>query len=421
MHIKAFCRDCLTPAPEGASRCSECKSPRILAHPELANLSVAHLDCDAFYAAVEKRDNPELRDKPLIVGGGKRGVVSTACYIARIHGVGSAQPMFKALKACPNAVVVKPDMKKYSRVGHQVREIMRTLTPLVEPISIDEAFLDLTGTERLHGSMPALTLARLVNQIEEEIGITASIGLSHNKFLAKVASDLEKPRGFSVIGREETLSFLERQPVSIIWGVGKALQKSLNRDGIHTVGQLQNMEKNDLMKRYGSMGSRLFHLSRGEDKRTIKPHGDAKSISSETTFNEDISSLDALSKHLWRLSETVSRRAKAAGHAGQTVVLKLKTSRFQIRTRNQRISEPTQLADVIYRTAHALLAKEADGTPYRLIGVGISQLKSAAIADPPDFLDPEATKRADAERAMDNLRDRFGRDAIEKGRGFSRS
>ncbi|MGI9372463.1 MAG: DNA polymerase IV [Hyphomicrobiales bacterium] len=418
---QAFCRDCLTPAQLNTARCSNCKSPRMLSHPELPNLSIAHLDCDAFYAAVEKRDNPELRDKPLIVGGGKRGVVSTACYIARIHGVGSAQPMFKALKACPQAVVVKPDMKKYSKVGRQVREIMRTLTPLVEPISIDEAFLDLTGTERLHGTMPALTLAKLVNHVEKEIGITASIGLSHNKFLAKVASDLEKPRGFSVIGREETLSFLANKPVSIIWGVGKALQKSLNRDGIHSVGQLQHMEKTDLMKRYGSMGSRLYHLSRGEDQRTIKPHGDAKSISSETTFNEDIVSLDALSKHLWRLSETVSRRAKASGHAGHTIVLKLKTTRFQIRTRNRRLSEPTQLADVIYRTAHGLLTKEADGTPYRLIGVGISQLKSEAVADPPDFLDPNATKRADAERAMDSLRERFGHQAIEKGRGFSRS
>src|SRR3990167_575943 len=187
---QGFCRDCFSPVPEGAERCPACRRPRLLFHPELHALSVAHMDCDAFYAAVEKRDNPELQDKPLIVGGGQRGVVSTCCYIARIRGVRSAMPMFKALAACPDAVVVKPDMRKYAAVARDVRTLMRDLTPLVEPVSIDEAFLDLSGTERLHHASPAVSMGRLAKRIEEEIGITVSVGLSHNKFLAKMASDL---------------------------------------------------------------------------------------------------------------------------------------------------------------------------------------------------------------------------------------
>ena len=419
--MTAFCRDCFTPSSGSETRCSGCGGRRILHHDELPHLSIAHLDCDAFYAAVEKRDNPELRDKPVIVGGGKRGVVSTACYIARIHGVGSAMPMFKALKACPEAVVIKPNMEKYSQVGREVRALMRDLTPQVEPLSIDEAFLDLTGTERLHVAIPALTLAKLAKRIEDQIEITVSIGLSHNKFLAKVASDLEKPRGFSVIGKAETRAFLAAQPVSIIWGVGKALKSALNRDGIRQVSDLQRLEKEQLMKRYGMMGSRLYHLSRGEDSRVINPLGEAKSISAETTFNSDISNVDELSRQLWRLAEKVSRRAKNSGVAGQTVVLKLKTARFKIRTRNRKLPEPTQLADVIYRTARPLLQKEATGIPFRLIGVGISQLCPEERADPPDLLDPAASQRAKAERAMDELREKFGSKAIEKGRSLRRN
>lgn len=207
---------------------SACGSPRLVRHAELYKLSLAHVDCDAFYASVEKRDNPELRDKPLIIGGGKRGVVSTACYIARIHGVRSAMPMFKALEACPEAVVVKPNMEKYAKVGREVRQLMLDLTPLVEPISIDEAFMDLGGTERLHRAPAAIVLARFAKRVEEEIGITISVGLSYCKYLAKVASDFEKPRGFSVIGEAEALDFLRNKPVSMIWG-GKILQRQTRK------------------------------------------------------------------------------------------------------------------------------------------------------------------------------------------------
>ncbi|MEM7427543.1 MAG: DNA polymerase IV [Pseudomonadota bacterium] len=416
--ITGFCRDCFTPVAQDDRRCPACRMPRLLRHDELHGLTIAHLDCDAFYAAIEKRDNPDLRDKPVIVGGGRRGVVSTACYIARIRGVGSAQPMFKALKACPDAVVIKPNMDKYSQVGRQVRDMMRDLTPAVEPLSIDEAFLDMTGTERLHHASAAITLARLARKIEDEIGISVSIGLSHNKFLAKLASDFDKPRGFSIIGRAETATFLAALPVSKIWGVGKAMQKTLSKDGIHTIAQLQVMEKPELMKRYGSMGSRLYHLSRGEDSRSVDSRGGAKSVSAETTFNEDISDFRELEKKLWRLAEKVSRRAKASGLAGGTVVLKLKTARFQILTRNRKLPEPTQLADVMFKEARPLLQKECDGTPFRLIGIGLSGLCSEELADPVSFLDPDAGKRASAERAMDALREKFGKESVGKGLGL---
>ena len=417
-HTNGYCRDCLAPVQTGDRRCPACRRPRILHHPELHKLSIAHLDCDAFYAAVEKRDNPELKDKPVIIGGGKRGVVSTACYIARTRGVGSAMPMFKALKACPDAVVVKPNMEKYSKVGHEIRAMMRDLTPLVEPISIDEAFLDLSGTHRLHHAPPALTMLRLVNKIETEIGITVSVGLSFNKFLAKIASDLDKPRGFSVIGEAEAMEFLADKPVSIIWGVGKAFNAKLKRDGITYVRHLRAYEESALMARYGSMGRRLWRLAHCQDDRSIKSHSVAKSISAETTFFDDITSPEELKAKLWPLCERVARRAKKSQVAGNTVTLKLKTADFKSRTRSRTLSNPTLLADVIYTTALPLLEPEADGTAFRLLGVGISSLTDADLADPADLLDPRATRRADAERAMDNVREKFGEAAIKKGRGF---
>ena len=418
LRLQGFCRDCFTILKDSGRRCRACGSPRLVAHAELGQLSIAHIDCDAFYAAVEKRDNPDLLDKPVIIGGGKRGVVSTACYIARIHGVRSAMPMFKALEACPQAVVIKPDMKKYARVGREVRERMLQLTPLVEPLSIDEAFLDLSGTERLHGASPALILARFARDIERDIGITVSVGLSYCKFLAKVASDLDKPRGFSVIGQEEAQEFLGPRPVTTIWGVGKAFAETLAHDGIKTIGQLQHMEKNDLMRRYGTMGVRLYHLARGEDDRRVEPHGEAKSVSSETTFNEDIASFEELVPILRRQSEKVSARLKKAGLAGRTVVLKLKTKDFRSRTRNRQLADPTQLADRIFQTGLDLLRREVDGTQFRLLGIGVSDLSDPSRADPPDLVDIQARKRALAESAIDRLRDKFGQSAVETGYTF---
>ncbi len=416
--IPGFCRDCLSEQSAVRTRCRACGSPRLVYHRELHALTLAHIDCDAFYASIEKRDNPELADKPVIVGGGKRGVVSTACYIARIHGVRSAMPMFKALEACPQAVVVRPNMEKYVRVGREIRGMMQDLTPLVQPLSIDEAFLELDGTQRLHHDPPARTLAKFAKRVEQEIGITISVGLSYCKFLAKVASDLQKPRGFSVIGREEALSFLEPRSVTTIWGVGKAFAATLESDGIRTIGQLQGMEEGDLMRRYGVIGQRLFRLSRGIDDRTVHPNEAAKSVTSETTFFEDISKYDDLVPILRDLAEKVSRRLKRSGIAGQTVVLKLKTADFKIRTRNRRLEDPTQLADRIFRTGLRLLEPETDGTKFRLIGIGVSDLGDAARADPPDLIDEHATRRAAAEAAMDKLREKFGNKTVETGYTF---
>jgi DNA polymerase-4 len=415
-----FCRDCLTVQRQAARRCESCGSPRLIGHPELYRLSLAHIDCDAFYASVEKRDNPELRDKPVIIGGGKRGVVSTACYIARIRGVRSAMPMFKALAACPEAVVIKPDMEKYVRVGREVRAMMSELTPLVEPLSIDEAFLDLAGTERLHGVPPALVLGRFALRVEKELGITVSVGLSYCKFLAKVASDYRKPRGFAVIGEAEALDFLAAQPVTMIWGVGKAFAATLEKDGINSIGQLQRMERGELMKRYGTMGDRLYYLSRGQDHRRVDAERETKSVSAETTFDTDLASLADLVPILRMLSERVSSRLKKSGIAGQTVVLKLRTQDFHIRTRNRRLGDPTRLADRIFQTGLDLLKKETDGTLYRLIGIGVSDLTGEEKADPPDLVDVQARKRAMAEGAIDRLRDRFGGTAVETGYTFGR-
>lgn len=413
------CRDCGTVAPNDSSRrCGACGSPRLLRHPELHTLAIAHVDCDAFYAAVEKRDAPDLRDRPVIVGGGKRGVVSACCYIARMYGIRSAMPMFKARKLCPEAVVIPPNMKKYVGVGREVRRLMLETTPLVEPISIDEAFLDLSGTEKLHGGSPAQTLVRFARRADQSLGVTVSVGLSYNKFLAKLASDLDKPRGFSVIGRGEALAFLAPRPVGTIWGVGPALQKSLARDGLTTVGQLRELPEEDLIRRYGSIGRRLSRFSRGQDDRNVEPDSPTKSISAETTFERDLGSQAALSKALWPLCETVSERLKAAELAGRGVTLKLKTADFKIRTRSRMTDAPTQLAEVIFRAASNLLTNEADGTPYRLIGVGVTALESAAHADPPDLLDPAAARRAQVERAVDQVRKKLGKTSIAKGRGL---
>ncbi|MEO3414311.1 DNA polymerase IV [Roseovarius sp. CAU 1744] len=416
--MPALCRDCLTQF-DAAPRCPSCRSPRVIAHDELFDLSIAHMDCDAFYASVEKRDNPELADKPLIIGGGRRGVVSTACYIARIRGVRSAMPMFQALKLCPEAVVLKPRMEIYAEASRAIRRMMEELTPAIEPLSLDEAFLDLSGTTRLHGVPPAVMLAGLVRRMKSELGLTGSIGLSHNKFLAKVASDLDKPHGFSVIGKEETAAFLRDKPVSLIWGVGQATRSSLDKAGIRTFADLLRWEREDLIARFGSMGDRLWHLARGQDKRRVSAHAPVKSISSETTFFEDTGNVDILDGHIWRLSEKVSDRAKTKQIAGRVVTLKLKRADHSQITRRLSLRDPSQMADTIYRTSRSLFDQVVDQGPFRLIGVGISDLIPEDGADRSgDLLDPLASQRNKAERATDSIRRKFGRDAIRKGRSL---
>ena len=415
--MQTLCRDCRAVQAGGdAASCAACGGSRLVSHAELDRLSIAHLDCDSFYASVEKNDDPALRDRPVLVGGRRRGVVMAACYVARRYGVRSAMPMFKALRACPEAVVIPPDMAKYGRVGREIRAMMRDVTPLVEPISIDEAFLDLAGTERLHGGSAARTMAALAAEIESRHGIPVSVGLSYNKFLAKLASGLDKPRGFRIIGRAEAVSVLAALPVERIWGVGKVMQKRLARDGLTTIGQLQTVPEAELARRYGELGQRLSRLSRGVDARAVDPETGRKSVSSETTFDTDISDPERLERILWRRAEAVSASLKKEGIGGRTVTLKLKTARFAVRTRSRTLSHPTQMADAIHATARHLLLGEAVGERFRLLGVGVSDLASADVCDPFDLADPDLMRRKKIENVVDDLRERFGGDAIAKGR-----
>ena len=407
-----FCRDCLADQTSAARRCAACGSPRLVRHPALAKLTLAHIDCDAFYATVEKRDNPELADRPVIIGGGKRGVVSAACYISRTYGVRSAMPMFKALTLCPQAAVVPPDMAKYVRVGREVRQAMQALTPLVEPLSIDEAFLDLAGTERVHGMIAGKVLARFAQSVERDIGITVSVGLSCNKFLAKIASDLDKPRGFAAIDQDEARIMLADKPVGFIFGVGPATQDRLAQRGFRTIADLQRADEIELMKQFPSDGRRLWRLARGIDDRRVVPDRGAKTVSNETTFDSDIRDFPPLEKVLWRLSEKVSARLKSADLAGSTITLKLKTADFRQRTRSQSIGAPTQLANKIFAICRDMLAKEIDGTAFRLMGAGVSALGPGSAANDTDMLDRRA---AHAERAIDDLRRKFGQTAVIRG------
>jgi DNA polymerase IV len=415
--MKAFCRDCFWQGDAAVRRCPGCGSPRIVAHGELDTLSIAHMDCDAFYASVEKRDRPELRDLPVIVGGGKRGVVTTCCYIARIKGVRSAMPMFKALKLCPEAVVIKPDFSKYRFESKRILGMAGDLTPLIQNLSLDEAWLDLSGTERLHKAPPAVTLARLQARIEAETGLTVSIGLSANKFLAKIASDLDKPRGFSVIGGAEAQAFLAPKPVGILPGVGPAMVASLEKAGLRTVGDLARADVKELAERFGSHGLRLSRLAHGEDHRTVNPGEERKGISAETTFNEDLSALSDLEDVLAELSEKVARHARADGLAGRVVTLKLRTTDFRIHTRRRTIAVPTQTAKTLFAVGRELLAREATGRPYRLIGIGMADLiEAGAVKD--DFFAGDERRALAGEKTLDAIRARFGAGAVTSGRIF---
>ena len=417
--MDSLCRDCFQAFEEpGLKRCTACKSPRIRAHSEIGNLEIAHMDCDAFYATIEKRDDPSIADKPVIIGGGKRGVVSTCCYIARTYGVKSAMPMFKALEACPKAIVIKPNIPKYSAVSRDVKRLMLEVTPLVESLSLDEAFLDLTGTERLHKATPAQTLARLAKRIEHELQITVSIGLSFNKFLAKIASDLDKPRGFQIIGRHEAVSFLESKPVALLPGVGKVFSAALAKEGIFSIGDVRRRNPKELAAKFSSSGLWIWRLSNAEDTRAIETSNATKGISAETTFEIDTSDIAALSNTLWHLCEKVSARAKAANQGGHVVQLKLKTSNFKIITRRQKLDRPTQLAHRIFEYGSKLLSAEANGTRYRLIGIGLAQIVTSTQCDEADLIDEKSSRKTATEQAIDKVRAKFGSAAIKKGRSL---
>ena len=425
---EGLCRDCFVRIDAGETRvCGHCGGGRLLRHPELAALSLAHIDCDAFYASVEKRDNPDLADKPTIVGGGTRGVVSTCCYIARRYGVRSAMPMFKALQLCPQAVVIRPDMAKYAGVSRQVQAIFAEAAPLVEAVSLDEAYLDLGGTETLHRAAPAFVLARIAKRIADTIGITVSIGLSFNKLLAKLASELDKPNGFGVVGRDEARAFLAARPLRVLPGVGPRLAERLASDGYADVAALQRAGGRELSARYGETGAWLARIAVGEDARPVEPERDAKGVSAETTFARDLATLVDLEAELWPLAEEVAERLKRHHLAGRTVQLKLKTRSFKLLTRRTTLPGGTQLAETLFKAGQKLLAAEVQRDPrqhYRLIGIGAAELGPpggpAAQSDlfaaaAPTVDDP---KSAAVEKAMDAVRGKFGRSAIAKGRGL---
>ncbi|MBT6093637.1 MAG: DNA polymerase IV [Rhodospirillaceae bacterium] len=386
-----LCRDCLDLSSGDYQVSPACGSTRIVAHPELDRLDIAHIDCDAFYASVEKRDDPSLRDKPLIVGhAGGRGVVTTACYIARKFGPRSAMPMFKAMEMCPHAVVIQPNMAKYKAVSNEIRAIFRDATPIIQPVSLDEAYMDLSDDARgelIAGGEgpPAMALAEVARRIEREVGITVSIGLSYNKFLAKLASDLEKPRGYSVIGEVEAKTFLAPLPVRKINGVGEVTARKMTDYGIETIGQLQHMAEAELIGRFGKFGRQLAGFAQGRDDRKVSTGSPAKSVSAETTFAKDTDQAAQLLAAMKPLCERVAERLVRGRHAGGTVVLKLKTHDFKLLTRNRQLPNPTQQADVIFQQASDLVEREADGRFFRLIGVGVSDICPAAEADPPDL------------------------------------
>ena len=411
----ALCRDCGA-APPGPA-CLACGSRRIVRHPELFTLSVAHVDCDAFFASVEKRDRPELAGRPVIVGGGVRGVVAASCYVARMHGVRSAMPMWQALKACPDAEVIRPDMPKYAAAARHIRTLMQDLTPLVQPLSIDEAVLDLSGTQALHGAPPAAVLARFALRVEQEVRVTVSVGLARNRLLSKLAAGRDKPRGFAVLG-SEAAAILAHEPVRLLPGVGPAQERKLLALGLTHLMHLQALDDRAAHARLGDDGPALARRARGEDPRPINPHRDTKSVSAETTFDTDLADPALLEKHLWRMAEKLARRLREGGFSAGGVVLKLKTARFASRTRNARLPGPTALPDSLFAAGRSLLLREADGTAFRLIGLGASPLLPGALADQPDLADPDAPRRAAAQRAVDALRGRFGEGVIRRGRGL---
>ena len=413
-----LCRDCLWMTDDLTdNRCPACASPRLVSHPELWDLTLAHLDCDAFYASVEKRDRPELAEQPVIVGGGVRGVVTTCCYIARTYGVRSAMPMFKALKACPDAVVISPDFSKYRRESRRIMDLVAELSPLVQPLSLDEAWIDLAGTERLNGGPGAFQMARLQRRIQTEIGLSVSVGLGPNKTLAKISSDLDKPRGFAVIGAREAKGFLAGRPVTLLPGVGPAFARTLERDGVRRIGDLSRLGAKVLTQRYGAFGLRLAELAEGRDLRTVDPHEARKGISAETTFNTDIRDLQSLKDELWRMSERAAGQARARGVAGRVATLKLKTADFQIITRRRTLPGPIQTATLLFQTTCDILTREADGRAFRLIGAGLSDLVETSAEATDLFMSDEGRARV-REGTMDRIRARFGAAAVTTGRNL---
>ena len=420
-----LCRSCLRRGYDGGeappATCPYCGSDDVRSSRELFGLTIAHMDCDAFYASVEKRDDPSIRDRPVIVGGRERGVVAAACYIARRYGIRSAMPTWQALKRCPDAVVIRPRMSHYTAISREIRSRMLALTPLVQPLSIDEAFLDLAGTESLHGCPPAEALVRLQRGIREEIGITVSIGLSGTKSLAKMASDRDKPDGFFTIGMAEAADWLAPQSVSVLFGLGKSAVARLEAAGILTCRDLAAAPPAQLTSVLGRRASTIRDLAAGIDPRPVSPERAAKSISSETTFIEDLGDRNALEAELEVLCRKVSARLKAQQLAGGRVTLKLKRPDHRILTRSQTLPNRTDKAHMLFEIGRRLLAGETGGKKrYRLLGIGAEQLGPPEGESLLDLAGGQDTRRDSLEAAIDDVEARLGKDAVQSGRVFSR-
>lgn len=378
--------------------------------------AILHVDMDAFYASVEQRDNLALRGKPVLVGhDGNRGVVSAASYEARKFGCRSAQPMSVAKRMCPAAIVVPGDMKKYQHISGHMMAILDDFSPLVEPISIDEAFVDLTGSERLLGDARGVAL-KIKQRIVDELSLTASIGLAANKFLAKLASDLNKPDGLTVIRAEDVATILPPLSVGKLWGVGPKTAERMEAIGIRTVGDLLRLSKQQLADRFGEMGDHFYRLSRGLDERTVTPDRDAKSIGHETTFGVDIADPDEVRTVLLHLTENVAWRLRQHGRRAGTVTLKIRFGDFQTITRASTFQSPTDLTKEIWHAGNELFGVWAkrEFQPVRLIGISVSHLTD----QPPQmslFEHPADEKQRKIDSALDAIHSKFGKHAVRRG------
>jgi DNA polymerase IV len=377
--------------------------------------AILHVDMDAFYASVEQRDDPALRGKPVIVGAGphERGVVAACSYEARKFGVHSAMPSRTAYKLCPQGLFVHPDMKKYGEVSKQIMTILGTFTPFVQPVSVDEAFLDVTGSTKIFGD--AGTIAKRIKvEIHAQTGLTASVGVATNKFLAKLASDLNKPDGLTVITDANKVEMLAPLPVSKLWGVGKVTEKRLHELGIQTIADIQRMPLEELRQRFGNMADHLHALAFGEDDREVETDEETKSISSEHTFDVDTADLDQIKKCLLEQCEEVGLRLRQEKVAARTVQLKLRYADFTTLTRRKTLPQPTQDEMVLYEVAGQLLVAEGiEGKRIRLIGVGGSNLVPPEIQS--DLFNQTDEKRARVNKVMDDLRRKLGPGAIKRG------
>jgi DNA polymerase-4 len=377
--------------------------------------AILHVDMDAFYAAVEQRDNPDLRGKPVIVGAGpqERGVVAACSYEARKFGVHSAMPSRTAFRLCPRGLFVRPDFPKYRQVSKQVMAILGNFTPLVQPISIDEAFLDVTGAVKKFEDAGEIA-RRIKAEIRRQTELTASVGVAPNKFLAKLASDLNKPDALTVITEEEKVHVLAPLPVSKIWGVGKVTEQRLQELGIKTIGGLQQFPVDELHRRLGNVAEHLHSLALGDDNREVETDEETKSISSENTFDQDTADLDQIKRSLLEQAEEVGERLRREKLVARTVQLKLRYADFKTLTRRKTLPKPTQDGMIMYQVAERLLEAEGiQGKRIRLIGVGGTNLVQREVQG--DLFDRRDEKRSQLAKAVDDLRAKLGPDAVKRG------